>query len=181
MKSIYILLTRSNTYVSKMINLATLEPYTHASISFNDSLQPLYSFARRNLKWPLPAGLRLEPFHEGYYAIHNQIPCALYELQVTDEAYEAAKTEVECMMEDALRYRFSVMGLFLCRLNIPLHRKNLYFCSEFISTILQNSNSLDLPKKPSLMRPSDYTRIPHMTLLYQGKLAGLVENRKIYA
>lgn len=178
MKSIYILLTRSNTYISRMINLATFDPYTHASISFDESLQPLYSFARRRLHFPLPAGLRLEPFHEGYYAIHNQIPCALYELKVTDEIYNAAKAEVERMMKDSLRYRFSVMGLFLCRLNIPMHRKDLYFCSEFISTILQNSNALTLPKAPSLMRPSDYTKLSRLTCLYEGRLDSLIQNKQ---
>lgn len=46
MKSIYILLTKSDTYISKIIRLTTDDTYTHASISFTEDLEPLYSFGR---------------------------------------------------------------------------------------------------------------------------------------
>ena len=58
MKSIYLLLTKSDTYVSKTIGLATSDKYTHISISFEETLEPLYSFARKYKRTPLPAGIR---------------------------------------------------------------------------------------------------------------------------
>ena len=42
MKSIYLLLTRSDTYVSKTIGLATSDKYTHISISFEETLANFY-------------------------------------------------------------------------------------------------------------------------------------------
>ena len=54
MKKIYILLTRSDTWISKLINLATDDTYTHASISFESGLQPLYIFSRECIHLPLP-------------------------------------------------------------------------------------------------------------------------------
>ena len=127
MKKIYILLTRSGTWVSKIINLTTSDTYTHASISFDENLQPLYSFSRKRVNMPLPAGLRHEPLRHGFFKKYNTIPCALYELQVSDEVYNAAKQEVQQMMAERTSYRFSVLGLILCRLNIPYHRKRHFF------------------------------------------------------
>ena len=170
MKSIYILLTRSDTIVSKIINLVTRDRYTHASISFEESLQPLYSFSRKYVYSPLPAGLRHEPLKKGFFRKYNEIPCALYELQVPDEVYFEAKQEVERMMLQREKYLFSVMGLFLCRLNIPFHREHHYFCSEFVSEILTRSKALPLPKAPSLMRPNDYTKLPDLSCVFEGRL-----------
>lgn len=175
MKSIYILLTKSDTYVSKLIKMTTSDTYTHASISFSENLQPLYSFSRKYVNSPLPAGLRMEPLTKGFFKKYNYIPCALYELEVEDDIYYAARAEVEQMMEESSAYRFNVIGLILCRLNIPFHRKNCYFCSEFVSEILSKSQALVLPKDTSLMRPNDYTKIPHLSCLFEGRLNKLVQ------
>ena len=47
-KNIYIILTRSDTFISRLIGFFTKEPFTHASIAFDDSLDRMYSFARLN-------------------------------------------------------------------------------------------------------------------------------------
>lgn len=66
-KNIYIILTRSDTFISRLIGFLTKEPFTHASIAFDDSLDRMYSFARLNPKMPLPAGLKEENIHRGFY------------------------------------------------------------------------------------------------------------------
>lgn len=179
MKSIYILLTKSDTWVSKIIKLTTDDRYTHASISFDESLQPLYSFSRKYVNAPLPTGLRTEPLTKGFFQKYQYIPCALYELQVSDEVYWTARRQVEHMMEDAPSYRFSVIGLILCRLNIPFHRERRYFCSEFASEVLSRSKALRLPKEPSLMRPNDYTKISALSCRFEGRLNLLLQMKKV--
>lgn len=172
MKTIYILLTRSRTCVSRLIGLATADPYTHVSISFEKNLQPMYSCSRRFVHFPLPAGLRVEPLHQGFYKKYNDIPCALYQLGVDDEVYELAKKEVEGMMRE--RYDFSILGLLLCRLHIPYHRRHHLFCSQFVGDVLSKSNALELPKDTSLMKPIDYTKLPDLNCCFQGSLNELV-------
>ncbi len=180
MKSIYILLTRSETYISRMIGLLTADAYTHASIAFTPDLEPLYSFARKHTL-PLPAGFRVEGLDKGYYKKYGHIPCAVYELQVSDDAYEAAQQQVEQMMQDASMYRYNFMGLLLCKLNIVHHRKRHYFCSEFVSEVLQQSNALDLPKDPSLMRPVDFMELDELSCRYEGNVRTLSHSRCISA
>lgn len=174
MKTIYILLTKSETYISKIIQATTNDKYTHASISFDSSLQPLYSFSRLQADMPLPAGLHTESFDSGFFHKYPYLPCTLLALEVEDETYESAKAHVEDMMSRSDSYRYNVMGLIFCRLNIPLNRKSHYFCSEFVGHVLHRSNALELPKDPSLMRPYDYTKIPHLSCLYEGSLFDLL-------
>ena len=175
MKSIYILLTHSNTCISRLIKFATADMYTHASISFDESLQPLYSFARKYVYVPLPAGLRIEPLINGFYKKDRYIPCALYVLRADEDVYETAKKEVEEMFKNAGAYRFNIIGLLLCRLGISYSRKYSYFCSEFVSEILKRSKALHFPKEPSLMRPNDYTKISQIECCYEGNLSSLIE------
>lgn len=177
MNTIYILLTRSGTLLSNLVYLFTGDPFTHASISFDPTLQPLYSSARKNGETMFPAGPCREYFHRGFYQKHRQIPCALYALDVSQEQYDRAKREVGRIISRSDDYHFNILGLALCRLNIPLRRKNKFFCSQFVAEILQRSNSLALPKVPSLMRPMDYTRLPQASCLFRGSLRDLVALR----
>lgn len=177
MKTIYILLTRSDTILSRLVQLFTSDPYTHASISFDHGLQPLYSSARKNGETMFPAGPCTEVFHRGFYYKHQSIPCALYELEVSDEVYETARAEAQRFARDSDLYSFNILGLILCKLNIPFHPRSKYFCSQFVAEILFRSRALELPKDTSLMKPMDYTRIPQLRCRYRGPLRDLVKNR----
>ena len=173
MKRIYILLTRSNTILSKMVHFVTDDTYTHASIAVDENLETLYSSSRKNGRTLFPAGPCTEKLDSGYYKRHNNIPCAVYELQVSDEAYEKAKQEVEQIMEKADQYHFNIIGLLLCQFNIPYHRKHYFFCSQFVSEVLNRSHALELPKDTSLMKPSDYTKMPGLLCRFRGYISEL--------
>lgn len=179
MRKIYILLTKSDTWVSRLIKLVTNDTYTHISISFEPDLQPMYSFSRKFVHFPLPAGLRIEPLDKGFYKKYNHIPCALYELNVTDRVYYAAKSEVERMMKNAAHCPYNLIGLLLCRMRIPFHRENQYFCSEFVSEVLTRSHALTMPKAPSLMRPNDYTHLCQLNCRFEGSLNELLAHRML--
>lgn len=168
MKSIYILLTKSDTILSKIVHFVTNDTYTHAAISFDENLDTLYSSSRKNGRTLFPAGPCREYLHSGYYKRHKWIPCAVYELQVNDAVYEKAKWEVEQIMANAEQYRFNIIGLLLCQFNIPYHRKYYFFCSQFVSEVLHRSHAMNLPKDTSLMKPSDYTRLPELLCRFRG-------------
>lgn len=177
MKTIYILLTRSDTVLSRLVQFFTRDPYTHASISFDEGLQPLYSSARKNGETMFPAGPCTEVFHRGFYHKHRNIPCALYELSVDDAIYEVARAEAQQFAKDSDLYSFNILGLILCKLNIPFHPRYKYFCSQFVAEILDRSAALELPKDSSLMKPMDYTRLPELRCRFRGLLRDLVRMR----
>lgn len=173
MKTIYILLTKSDTILSRLVHLVTSDTYTHVSVSFDRQLGILYSSSRKNGQTLFPAGPCTERLNAGYYERHGQIPCRLYELRVSDEAYGKAAEEVREIMKHERNYHFNILGLFLCQMKIPFHRKHHFFCSQFVGEILRRSRAVEIPKDTTLMRPSDYTRMPELTLLYQGRVGEL--------
>lgn len=173
MKSIYILLTRSTSVPSRLIGLFTSEPFTHVSIAFERELPVLYSFARKYPSIPLPAGLTEEHLDRGFYRKQGDIPCALLQMDVPDQIYYRAKTLVYNMFQRRENYRYSILGLLLCRLHIPLDVPNQYFCSQFVGTVLAESGALELPKPASLMHPFDFCSIDGLHVLYLGGLTDL--------
>lgn len=177
MKKIYILLTRSDTILSRVVHLVTADCYTHVSIAFDKSLQPLYSSSRKNGRTLFPAGPCREHLCGGYYQKHGQIPCVLYELPVTDEVYRSVKQQVQYIMENEQEYHFNIIGLILCQLNVPYHRERHFFCSQFVSQVLEENGAIALPKDPTLMKPSDYMELPGLVVRFQGRLRDLVQRQ----
>lgn len=169
-KNIYIILTRSDTFISKLIALFTDEPFTHASIAFDDSLDRMYSFARLNPSIPLPAGLKEEDIHRGFYKNKGKIPCMLLYFQVDERIYWEAKEYLNSMLLRRHRLRYSIAGLMLCKFGIKYEFKNHYFCSQFVSKVLSEGCRIRLPKHSSLMHPVDLLDIPELIPIYSGDL-----------
>ena len=77
-------------------------------------------------------------------------------LTVKKEIYYKAKFILESILNHSQDYKYNLMGLILCKLEVPYRRNHYYFCSEFVSEILAYSQAIELPKLPCLMKPSDY-------------------------
>lgn len=170
MKKIYVLLTKSRTIISKLISLTTNDKYTHVSIAFNEDLYPMYGFSRKYIHFPLPANIQIEPLDSGFYKKYNSIPCALYEIEVSDKQFKDAKLMVEQIFNNKKDYSFNVIGLILCRLGIKFERKNKFFCSQFVSKVLTEKSIIKSSKPPSLIRPADFTTFEELQCLFEGKL-----------
>ena len=177
MKTIYILLTRSGTLLSNLVYTVTGANYTHASLAFDEDLSCLYSSTRRNGYTMFPAGPSREYLDRGVFRLRENVPCALYALEVTEEAYARARRRAEHMMTNGGMYRFNVLGLLLCAMHIRWQRRRHYFCSQFVGEVLQKSGAMQLPKDSTLMHPSDYTGLSQLKCVYEGRLADLPQRR----
>lgn len=98
MKTLYIFLTRSGTLLSNLVYSLTGAQYTHVSLAFDEDLSTLYSSTRKNGYTMFPAGPSREYLNRGVFLMRENIPCALYALEVTDEAYTRAKRRTQHMM-----------------------------------------------------------------------------------
>ena len=179
MKTLYIFLTRSGTLLSNLVYQMTGAQYTHISLAFDEDLSTLYSSTRKNGYTMFPAGPSREYLNRGVFRLREDIPCALYALEVTDEAYARARRRTQHMMHHGELYRFNSLGLLLCWLHIRWQRRRHYFCSQFVSEVLQKSGALELPKPSTLMHPGDYTRLPQLRCLYRGTLADLPQRQNM--
>lgn len=177
MKTLYIFLTRSGTLLSNLVYSLTGAQYTHISLAFDEDLSTLYSSTRKNGYTMFPAGPSREYLNRGMFLMRENIPCALYALEVTDEAYTRAKRRTQHMMHHGELYRFNSLGLLLCWMHIRWQRRRHYFCSQFVSEVLEKSGAMELPKDSTLMHPNDYAQLPQLKCLYEGCLADLPQRK----
>lgn len=171
MKSVYILVTSTRTVFSRGMRMVVTDEFTHASISLDREMRQVFSFARKHEKLMLPAGFVREDIYSGVYGKNPDAPCALLELNVSDEVYARIARRLYSMISCAEDYRYSILGVFLCKFDIAYNRERHYFCSQFVADVLENSGAMQMPKPVSLMRPSDFCRIPKLKLVYRGPLA----------
>ena len=169
-RTIHILLTRSGTWFSRLIHLATQDDYTHASIGLDGPAGPFYSFGRRYRHLALPAGLVEEQVTTHRYAV----PCCLYELRVSEAVYLQLRRRLSAMYAQREEYRYSVLGAFACYFHLPLRRRHHFFCSQFVADLLADCGAVDLPKPPTLLRPADFCSLRGLRPVHRGVLEGLL-------
>ncbi len=168
MRYVYILLTRTNTVLSRTIGKSTGDAFTHASLALDAELARLYSFGRRFEHNPFFAGFVRESLTSGVFSWDGGIPCAVYELAVDDRVYAAIEQRLRRMYELRRRYRYNTLGLVYNYFGRAHSRAYRYFCSEFVADTLQRTGALRFDCSPARMRPSDFARLPGLRLVYQG-------------
>lgn len=177
MKTIYVLLSRSGTVLSRLVRAATGDEYTHASIAFDEELSTLCSMARIHAAAPLPAALVRERPDAGYYGGHPNVACALVAVRVPDAGYALARGRLEAMLARQAQtgnraYRYSLLGLLACRAGREWTRPGQYFCSQLVAQLLLCAGA-ELPKPPSLMRPQDLAAVPGAVCVWRGTMGAL--------
>ena len=169
MPCVYILLSRTKTLYSHIVSLAEGGGgYTHASLALGPGCSRVYSFSRKYAQLPLPSPLVREDVPGSYMARHPQTPCALYSLTETGGQYDAVSRRVEEMLSGGVKYRYSLLGSALCALDNGHERGYHFFCSQFVASVLSECAALELPRSPSLIRPSDFELMDALTLAYAG-------------
>ena len=173
MKNIYIVLTRSNTLVSKLIYAATGARYTHAALAMEPDLTNLASFGRKQPDAMFPAGYVRESIYEGIMGQSNQMACAVYRITVSEKNYRALQAFLSKMDTGADQYHYSILGLITCFFGQRHHRQNHYFCSGFVAYALQTAGIPGIPKDHTLVRPMDFTTMPNARLFFEGTMDDL--------
>ena len=177
-RTVYILLSRSGTSISRLIHFFIGGDYTHASIGLDGPEGVFYSFARKYPQFPLPGGLIQERGDRGYFFLHPQTPCCLYEMPVTEEIYGKIRARIEEMWAVQERYHYSVLGAIACYFRIPVARPRHYFCSHFVAEVLTECGAANLPYAPGAVHPMDFLTLENLRKVHQGvvgDLEGLAE------
>ncbi|MEH7225712.1 hypothetical protein V7112_18025 [Bacillus sp. JJ1566] len=172
-KKVYILLTDTGTLFTKLIKLYTKKPYNHASISFDSEMSEVYSFGRKTARNPFIGGFVKEDVRKGLF---KQADCAIYSFTVTEVDIQKMKryiTEIEAQKE---YYRYNFLGLFGVMFNKPLKRKKAFFCSQFVASVLNEGDSVNFEKPPSLIAPNDLQKVFRFQPMYEGKLNAYHKN-----
>lgn len=167
--SIYIVLTRANTMISRLIRLVKKDEYTHAAISLDKELKHMYSFGRKYPRNPFIGVFKRERINKGFYKILKSISCVAIELKVTKEQYQKVRLLLYHFIYYRHRYKYNYRGLYHSLFNISASYEYRFLCSEFVYHVLKESDILDLNIPRNLVRPQDFLKI-NGNLIYSGDL-----------
>ncbi len=169
-KKIYIVLTYTGTWLSRLIKIFSRKEYSHSSIGLDLELYELYSFGRTIPTNPFSGGFVNEDPEDGTFKLFNETNAAIYSLDVTEEEYIKIKEYIEKFKHSSIEYKFNLLGIISARFNIPFNRGTKYFCSQFVSSALLYSGVYDFKKDTAIVAPMDLKNIPNLELVYEGKL-----------
>lgn len=168
--TIYIMLSHSGSMFSRAIKKCSKDPYTHVSIALDEHLYELYSFGRIKPYNPIIGGFVKEDIVNGTYRRFPETKCAIYSLDISDEQYRRLKKELNKFKRASKQYKYNLIGVVSAAFNKPIHRQHSYFCSQFVSEILQNSGIRLIDKDPGLTSPMDFSRCNELLCIYEGEL-----------
>jgi hypothetical protein len=139
-KIIYIMLSDTGSLLSRMIRLYTREDLNHTSIAFDDELNEVYSFGRKNPRNPFVGGFVREKIH-GHLFMSNERPtnCAIYCCKVDIQSYNHIRDQIKMIEDNHDQYTYNILGLFGVMLNIEIEPEKAFFCSQFISFLFQTN------------------------------------------
>ncbi len=177
MKQVNIVLTQTDTIISKALKIFSKKPYNHISISMSDDCSTMYSFGRKVIWFPLIGGFVKEDINEGIFKMYPETKCKIYRVEVTEEEYNTISIRLDKFLKEPHKFKYSFLNLFLMYLNIPLTRKYCYVCSSFVTDLLWGIVALD--KDVSLVVPDDYNNLKLETV-YEGKLHNYVKGKVVY-
>ena len=178
MKSVYVILSCTNTVPSRFIRITTGAKFTHASLAMTPCRHELYSFARRKMYNFLVGGFVHEDIDAFVFAKHRNSSCAVYEITVSDTAYEKMLKKLNDFEQKYSKYKYNFLGALTSLLSIRQNLKYRYTCSQFVATLLSCSEEITLPKHPSLIKPIDLDDLPNSRLIYSGQIKNISFDKK---
>lgn len=168
MKKIYIILSHSGTFPSKIIKLFTHYKYSHVSLALNSKLNKMYSFGRKKVNNPFDGGFVIESKKGEFYKKFNKTKCIILEFEITNQQYRKLLKLIKLYKLNVDIYRYDIIGLIPRLFNFKIKRKNYNMCSEFVAELLEQSDIYKF--KSEIVKPIDFMNIPNKKIIYQGKL-----------
>lgn len=164
---IYLVLTDTNTLLSKTIKFYTKAEYNHASIALDSTLMDMYSFGRKRQNNPFIAGFVQEDLTRDYFI---RAQCKILSCEVTLEQYTLLTNLIQYYEQTKSMYHYNLIGLVTLALKIDFKRDDTFFCSEFVATLLAESKIYDFQKENHFVTPQDLEVLPIFESIYTGSL-----------
>lgn len=157
LKPVYVVCMHTGgTPLSNMVKMFTGNEFTHAAISFNPDFSPLYSFGKKQTTEG-PTGFTVDDIHVPFYWDRN-IHWAAFVVFVDDDSYNLMKEKIQWFVRRSSVFRFNFAGIVKIAVNLPSENRLKYFCSSFVSDILQ-VGGLNVEKSYTLYSPQDLANL----------------------
>jgi len=165
---VFIMLMHSGTLLANAIKTVTDSEFSHCSISFDSSMSHMYSFGRKFDTNPFIGVFKEENIHQDFFT-KRDIPYSLYVLMVSKSELNKMKKRLEFFINNKSKFKYNFVGLLKNYVGIPDNREYRYFCSQFVSDIINSGRPID-NRDPSLVRPIDFKYNNNLHFITSGML-----------
>lgn len=148
---VFITLLRGHSPLSNIISKVTKAEYTHATISFTSTLNPMYSFGMKESLELMDLGFSI--VHPKVQEFKNQKAAySVYVMYVTKKEKQAMMTRLEWFKEKNKYLKYDFVGLVKYLFNVSSDNNlERWFCSRFVMELIGQTQKL--PRDPSLYSP----------------------------
>lgn len=132
MKNMYIILSATTNTMGKCIRFFTHSTYNHVSISFDDDLNDLVSFARYYHDMPFYGGF----IHENIERYRNA-NIMLYKIPIDEKTYQVIQSYIADLEMHADDYLYHTINALLCPFHKSIYIPHAHTCISFTESVLQ--------------------------------------------
>ncbi|MBE6729725.1 MAG: hypothetical protein E7568_05790 [Ruminococcaceae bacterium] len=168
-RNLYIVLTQTGTVFSRILKCIYKREYNHASISIDDSMEPMFSFGRLKPYNAFKGGFVKESVNWGTFKRFYKTTAKILCVKVDQRTFEGVSKTLENFWLNRKNCKYNYRGLFFGFFGKYKAFNNCFYCSEFIKEVLVKNGISGCEKLPDIIHPSDFTIIPH-TVIYEGIL-----------
>ncbi len=174
---VYIVITRTNGLIPKVIRTFGSTRFNHVSIAFDDELINTYSFARLQYHAPFVGGLVHEYLERYTLGNKSPVPAAVFALSVSAKEFDRISREVDRILGNR-DYIYNLFSVASYPLTGGFATNKAYSCAEFVALLLKSLNIG--PAIPAhSCRPDDIYALLKETkrasLIYSGDIRGCMK------
>lgn len=164
---IYIILMHSGTPLANAIKKVTGDEFSHACISFNSGLSPLYSFGGKTKAGEKGFGFVVQSSRDSFYKT-RKAKYAVYVMFVSKEGRDAMKERLKYFQKNKEKMKYDIVGLIQIFFGQSTEYKmDKFFCSRFVMDLVSKGSKID--KVPSLWKPEDIKQLKSISLIQSGE------------
>lgn len=172
-KDMYILLTDTKTFFSRVSKMVTKDPYNHVSVMFDPNFEEIYTYALKTAKNGFKGGIKRE-----YVEDLDGANYSLYKVSVTKDMYELVKKhviELESRHDDTSYNHLALINTIFKRDVFNSAEDEAMICSQFVYEVLKLGGiQLFKGRSATSLRPYEFVR----SKLLQFVKRGLVSKNK---
>ena len=166
-KTVYVVLSRSGTILSRIIHVITRGRFTHSAIALDVEMEELFSFGRRYDYNPFIGCFKHESLTDLHY--RRGRPGMIIELPVTQEQYERIRRRIMVFRRNPDAFKYNVPGLITSIFHRTFEGERRFFCSEFVYFVLNEAGVCDFGMTRGHVRPMMFVDADG-TIVYEGEL-----------
>ena len=162
---VYVVLTDTRKPIAEVIKKATGEPYGHASLSLDTSMQNMFSFNMTG------KGFDTESIFTAYYGSHQDIVrYSIYCYMASPDEFNLIKAAIEDIRSRAEKFRYDIAGLVGFYSKHKKLKDDAMICSEFVASMLKAMNPNMVTKERNRYTPYGLTKIRKLFFVQRGVL-----------